>query len=225
MKSIVAFMVFVLAACGGLVISSRDVQPSTKDSIPQVELAAQLIDYNVTIITDSKGPCCGGTITKYGGEYFIITASHCVVNQDGSRTDSGLFKDGQKIIRWELSDIDRFFDVALLRVTENYVPKTFATLASYNPAAGERVIVIGFGGGKEDILSTGIVSMYETESHTGHPVGVYDGTAWYGNSGGGVFNEAGELVGVIVQIGPQAPPLIGWTYFTRIMDIRNSLGV
>lgn len=176
-------------------------QPVTSNSI--VDL---LVEYNVGLQdVDEGGLYCAGTLFNTGmpevGKV-VLTASHCVLDDDTNLpVEYGLLKAGKAVLRWEVLRISRSQDLALLRITDELpVNIQFTTLSQAAPFRGQTVYLVGSPDGIEDVLSKGIVSIPSTESKwTGTHVTLLDIDGYYGSSGGGLFNEAGELLGVLIQ--------------------------
>jgi V8-like Glu-specific endopeptidase len=95
-------------------------------------------------------------------------------------------------------------DVSLLKASGKGIPThTYASLADQLPAVGERVYMVGHVKGLYWTHVPGWVTSHRADI----PLALTNGThgpfiqmyspVYYGNSGGGVFNSDGELVGVV----------------------------
>jgi S1-C subfamily serine protease len=185
-----------------------------------------LADYNVILHKSADGgPICGATIINPNT---IITAAHCVINP----YDYYIEPSDRKLYPVDIIAIDYFTttDLAVLETRVNISQPT-ATVSSNEPRYGEDIWVIGCGGGECDALSKGIVSKLNVTGHHNTIMNQFDVTAWYGNSGGGVFDDTGRLVGVVSQFGPQfdrswysSEPETGWMYGCTVKAINNILG-
>lgn len=99
------------------------------------------------------------------------------------------------------------FDLALLDATGELPPHGVATLANVTPEVGETVYVMGHQSHADWTYMQGTVSAYRRDMSG---VGVEKSGPWMqvqmpmykGNSGGGIFNSAGELVGMCDFISP-----------------------
>lgn len=99
------------------------------------------------------------------------------------------------------------FDIALLDTVSEIPPHGVAALAAVSPEVGEPVYVMGNQAGVTWSYMVGIVSGYRNDMSG---VGVKKSGPWIqiqapmygGNSGGGIFNEQGELVGMCDFISP-----------------------
>jgi len=112
----------------------------------------------------------------------------------------------------ELISIDREHDLALLRIdTPNLIPATLGDTTSVRQA--EDVVVIGNPQGLDHTVSNGILTGFETVGEGFSPLGfassfMADGTLLFqtnaaiseGNSGGGMFNDRAELIGIMTFI-------------------------
>lgn len=117
---------------------------------------------------------------------------------------------GTEPTAWHLSKLvswDATHDLALLQAQGKAVPPhEVAQLADKSPALGEKVVVVGHPAGYYWTYLTGTVSGYR-ETFPGTERGPFlqvQVPVFYGNSGGGVFNEYGQLVGVVDTL-PKLP--------------------
>lgn len=140
---------------------------------------------------------CSGTVV---GVKTILTATHCIENT-------------QKIILNEVSyDIEKILSDSrdhTFVVLKNSNFKNIAKLGSY-PKTGDNVYYFGNVGGKVLLLRKGYIAAR-------HDWKFYiDAEVYYGDSGSGVFNEDGEVVGVVTTIsgGTQSMDTLfkGWVY-------------
>lgn len=98
---------------------------------------------------------------------------------------------------------DSHHDVSLLKAVGGNVPKhDLAVLASRMPGVGDKIEVIGHVKGMYWTYVEGNVSAYrdglpERYIDITGPFMQYAAPVYFGNSGGGVFNKDGELVGIV----------------------------
>lgn len=213
----------------GLALQRNSVQPV---DTPRTEKASfnytvsdvrLLTDLNVVVMDNSKVPLCGGTLINHKNKVSVLTALHCVADDNDDIIPYGFIKFGPEIYKVKVVKFTRAQDLALLSVVDQTEPLPVAGIGK-QIALGEEVWIIGFGAGQEDILSHGTVAMPDSTSQwTGTHVSVIDGSAFYGNSGGGIFNASNELIGVLIQIGPSGSPGL-WMYAVHLSEIIRFLG-
>lgn len=187
-----------------------------------------LLEYDVALVKKQQ-PYCGGTVVKSDAETSttqILTAAHCILDDDDKPVKYTFIKYGERVHRVEVIRLKREADVALLQVTDPIEQLLSATIAISTPLPGDPLWIVGSGAGVEDILSHGTMSKPNVVSRWSDvKVDIIDGSIFYGNSGGGVFNQNMELIGVLIEVGPQGPMGTGlWGYsvtLTEIIDIMN----
>lgn len=123
----------------------------------------------------------------------IATNNHVV---DGATTIEVKLFDGTKAEKVELLETNSADDLAVLRIEVGTMPPSVALGVSDEVEVGERVIVIGNPIGLEHTMTDGMVSarrVYEGKKYIQMSAPVSPG-----NSGGPVFNEYGDVIGVTV---------------------------
>ena len=223
LKTIGFFIVAILLGACNMSCASH-----FENRTPAIKLFSpvdDLISYNVIIMGPDMRGRCGGTLLNIGlpDEYYVLTASHCVLDNDSRMLRYGYIEHEQGVFRFKIESLDRRVDLALLRVTdEDFEPNLIAELSPTGLNVAQPIWVIGFGAGIKDVVTRGIVSKLNENNWSGQPNTLLDVTAFYGNSGGGVFNNSHELIGVIIQIGPGGPR-DGWVFAVRLEDIYKFL--
>lgn len=137
-----------------------------------------------------SGVLCG-VDEKYG---YILTANHVVKGAVSHSTVS--FPDGTRSAGQVLC-VDAVWDLALIAIHKPNVEPV--VLAGQDPDYGDRLTAVGYGGGGEYLETAGVLSARN------FPPTAPDVWDWYsidssvrsGDSGGPVFNEAGELAGIL----------------------------
>lgn len=157
-------------------------------------------------------------LDKGQGSAFIITNFHVVYDASSLQTNHisdniGVYLYGSEYNEKKISATfvggSAYYDIAVLRVSESEILKNSdaqaVTVAEDGITVGQTAMAIGFPAGEGMSVTSGIVSV---DSET-IKVSV-DGTNAYslrvmrvdtainsGNSGGGLFNSAGELIGIV----------------------------
>ena len=133
----------------------------------------------------------GGTIVGKNGE--ILTVSHIVPSSNCEivvKTTNSTRVFGAKVLK-----VDTIRDLAL--ITINIPTENRMYLADKKLMAGETIFTVGSPSRLQGSVTKGIVSNTEVETPSTPGAIIYDITVLPGSSGGGVFNEYGDLAGVI----------------------------
>jgi S1-C subfamily serine protease len=169
------------------------------------------------VLLDDEGgskPYCTGVWINNSE---IVTAGHCVAH-DEEDANAGESPVGDKlyyVVQPEVSEIrgelaafhvanveafDEEHDLALIKAIRGGIPEhEYASLPGSMPALGERVFIVGHPRGLYWSFAEGTVSAYRAESDFGRAVQV-NGTIFFGNSGGGLFDRGGNLVGICSEL-------------------------
>lgn len=128
---------------------------------------------------------------------FVVTAAHVVEDAEELEVE---FKDGTRS-KAGIVTLSRTEDLALLAV-EAPPKKPVAAVLGDSEALrpGQRVFAIGAPMGLERTVTAGVVSALRTNPPGGlvpHRLVQTDVALNHGNSGGPLFNEAGEVVGIV----------------------------
>jgi len=160
---------------------------------------------------------------------YILTAAHCVdVNRDGQITGNEreptiqFYGSNSRVIKGRVVFLSHYRIVDLAVIEIENPPDTGVKLGRCK--FGERLFTIGMTKGDTPNISEGRAS---------YPV---DGSArasipvWKGNSGGGVWNEKQELMGVasrmgVGSLGSSRFPLSNWMWYVDIDEIHMALSM
>jgi len=134
-----------------------------------------------------------GITLKYNNKYYILTAAHLAAAD--SKLILKMYENDDYISDLEIVKIDINNDLMLLVPTNKEIaPKFYTELADMEPLTAEKVLIVGNPASIEDVVSEGRVACYQDEFM------IVKNDTWFGNSGGGVYNLKGELVGVASAI-------------------------
>lgn len=154
---------------------------------------------------ERQGSLGSGFVISADG--YIITNNHVIEKAD---TITITFSDGREL-QARLVGRDRDTDIAVLKVTSK-TPLPFVELANSDTAVvGDWVIAIGNPLGFGGSVSAGIISATGRDLNTGRSDNYIqtDAAINQGNSGGPLFNLAGQVVGVNTAIISQSGGSIG----------------
>ncbi len=134
-----------------------------------------------------------GTGFAYGDPAKLVTSAHVVVNMDymEAETDPGdTFR-----IEDPAVFLDEDLDIAMFEIPGK-VGLPSVNLAESLPPRGTSVVTIGSQAGMTNLLTTGVVS--GTWEDGGKKYILFTAPVSGGNSGGPVFDQKGNLVGVVI---------------------------
>ena len=162
-----------------------------------VELVADAV-VEINTVVDSRSGAGSGVVIAQTSEYVYIVTNYHVI--DGASSASVIFTDGTKIDA-EYLDGDENYDIAMLRIeTDKKIPKIVCG-SSKSLKVGDDVLAIGNPLGQlGGTVTEGIISALEREVTIGGVKMTLLQTSAAvnpGNSGGGLFNMAGELIGIV----------------------------
>jgi len=152
---------------------------------------APTVRQSVVTITTPAGLGSGAYVDQqafFDDAGYILTNNHVV----GDFSEVTIIKDGSPNYLGKVVKKDSYFDLALVKVA---VKKPILKLAKRAARYGEAVGLIGSPAGHTDTLSVGQVSHDDRSEGRNFQTNALINP---GNSGGPVFNEYGDLVGVVV---------------------------
>ena len=166
------------------------------------QIVEEMYSHHVTVKERIAHPGgCGSVVVGLNQlNTYILTAGHCTFDNDTgplpgvfvSNTMSGPMHFAKVLDRsWQ-------HDLALIktRVLGNISP---VKIAKYAPQVGDEVWVIGCPMNRDKVVSKGIVSAKTFPNMQLGKAFLIDAEVTYGNSGGGVYNIQGELVGILIE--------------------------
>ncbi len=156
-------------------------------------------------------------------EGFVVTAAHVVESAEMIEVHwADGFKASAKVV-----SLSRTEDIALLKVDSTPPKAVVATLGDSNALKpGQRLFAIGAPYGLEHTLTAGVVSALRTNDRPGlmpkHLVQT-DVPINQGNSGGPLFNEKGEVVGIASFMLSQSGGSVGLNFAVPSATVRLRL--
>jgi serine protease Do len=152
--------------------------------------ATEIVEANddkIVMITTDTGQGSGIIV----GDRWILTNYHVV---GGANEGSVMFNDGTSLDIIGVAAADEMADLAVIQTSEDIGELPVRIGDSRNVKKGERVYAIGSPLGLQNTVSEGLVSNQLSEGGTRYfqinaPID-------HGSSGGGLFNEYGELIGI-----------------------------
>ena len=165
----------------------------------------------VGILSQSASPD-GNTLSVRGsgiylGDGYLLTARHATKQQGGGSTidpqEVAVISSTLQEASASLVGVNEFLDVALYRIPQETLPPGLSarTFSQAEVLPGERVFTVGYPLGWGPAISYGYVGNPDTFLRTVQSrLLQVDLSACSGNSGGGLFNTQGEIVGLIHAI-------------------------
>jgi S1-C subfamily serine protease len=224
----IALLLFAILGCATTATSSPSDTLPTFDATKPVERA---IHSTVLVQTITGRTYCSGTIIK--GEKLVLSAAHCFEDADRGFLLRGL----HGVYEATVVFLDTANDIALLRPSEGVLrARDGVPLARKPGRMGDRVFALGHARGDEYpfTMTSGIVS-HPHRTDNGHYV-QSDTPLVGGMSGGGFYNDRGELLGanLFVWLAPvycrfppcgyyQDSPMYGFSYLPIIKDALRGI--
>ena len=183
-----SLLVAVVVLLSGLPLSAGQPDIVQRRKLSSTELARLATPSVVTILT--KASQGSGVIVDAAG--VVVTNLHVIRGQAqvSVRLANGDIYDDVSVV-----DVDERKDLVLLKIKAFGLPA--APLGnSEQVATGDHVVLIGSPRGRDLTVSDGLISAVR-DSGEGYKLFQTSAAASPGSSGGGMFNEYGELVGIV----------------------------
>jgi hypothetical protein len=185
-------------------------QPATASKPSEVSLASlaksgknadsELIRRSVRIVVDESNEhsfCTGTVISSVPGETLVLTCGHLYKGASPKAKTTVEFFGSAERIRHpaELVARDTEADLSIVRVTTNQVfPVARVASKSFVPESGQPASSVGCDNGKDP--TSRHMRITAVNRYLGAPTIECSGEPVEGRSGGGLFNQSGELIGV-----------------------------
>ena len=227
-RKIFACLSIVALTCFACCPAAEVTTPETPVTLRQIkrDTVRDIREKTVALVQQSDEgnflPYCSGV---WVGQIEIVTALHCVVDEDMNVTGKVIYRvseldkvGGEAVLKY----FDFENDLVLLSATGDTTPSHgIATLAS-EAWQGQNVMIVGHTGGLWWTYTEGVVSSIRTATGDLGNQRILiqvSGPIWYGNSGGGVWDEKGRLLGISSMISGNIPNVGFFIHFKHINDI------
>ena len=185
-----------IGSTGQTDLSKSEVVALVADAVVEITTSVvQTNPYYGNYVTSGAG---SGVVIAQSGEYAYIVTNYHVI--DGASSASVILTDGTKIDA-EYLDGDANYDIAMIRIKRNKKFPNIVCGSSESLKVGDDVLAIGNPLGQlGGTVTEGIISALDRELMIGDVKMTLLQTSAAvnpGNSGGGLFNMAGELVGIV----------------------------
>ncbi len=182
--------------CGGTVSKPDEISYTVNRHVKGIMAAT------VAIKTTDKAPRIigSGVVLRYrkGQKLLVLTAKHVSDHLEDKENIAFCLRDCTTLIPAHTNKNSKA-DLSLLesdKPMKEDGPE--AILASEEPSLGDTVYVAGSPSGLEFNISKGILSSIEKTEET--ILYRIDAAVYYGNSGGGLWDDSGHLIGIVVQL-------------------------
>lgn len=177
----VVLVVLALVVADGRSTTPRDIKAEARQTVVQL----------VSEVTPGEwfGYCSAVKLSPH----FLVTAAHCVENKTAIQWRDNY--DGV-VAHGEVAKVDADYDIALVRV---HTVCPCAPLSRRAPVTDDPVMHIGFPM-SVDINNLQVLTEGTYQGRANDHYDLTTAEIIYGNSGGGAFNERGELIGLTVAV-------------------------
>jgi S1-C subfamily serine protease len=201
MSRVLIVLTMLIMGCSRLVsqpvpvVAKKGISKGVKEFV--VELGSKTVSLVGKRVDGSIRSYCTGVWVSAD---LIMTAGHCVVGKKEvmyvRREDvKGYLKNPAKYYSGKVIKLDEERDLGLIRVSSDDMVKEWSKIGVVG--VGERVHSVSHPSGIYWSYSVGVVSGYHKDFlGLGNQLQV-SMSLYYGSSGGGIFNDAGELVGIV----------------------------
>jgi len=216
---------------------------SFKHSLGVRSKPAYLSDSTVALVTQNpfKGfeyyPYCAGV---WISENQFLTAHHCIIHEDDEKNLIGKmvkFKTRREISinrneltlsnpHWGLViAIDVAHDLALINSIDLGLKHKVTRLRESSIEVGEEVKIVGHTSGLAYTYMVGIISAEREDfPEKGDHFFQISAAAYKGNSGGGVFDKSGNLIGICSSLFNRAPNIILFVHRDEVVKFLRENG-
>jgi serine protease Do len=159
---------------------------STAKHLQTVNVRLTMFDENAIV----KGRCSGILINSYEG--YILTAKHCV-----SKEDKFFLAKSPRFKSVEIKPVflSKKYDIAVLKVLDKNIQRVRGLKVPHinfdKAPVGSSGVYVGSPFNLDAYVAFGTICAYLPDG-----LGLIDARTTFGNSGGGLYNSNGELIGI-----------------------------
>ncbi len=188
---------------------------ATSDAGPRLQDAVRMAGPSVVEVRAGFGQGSGVIVEPQG---LIITNYHVVRGQTRVEVKNA----SGASLPAEVVSSDEFQDLAVLRPAGDAGPGIpLVDESSGTPEIGAPVFAIGSPFGLQNTVTAGVVSAFRDDG--GRPVIQFDAPVNPGNSGGGLFDLEGRLIGIPTSIKSPIPGNVGLGFAVPASRVREML--
>ncbi len=191
---------------------------ATEGALESAIRAVQTSVVEVRVNTGFGGSQGSGVVLQPSG--LIVTNNHVIDGAQPGRVEV-ITASGQSIPA-EVVAADAAEDLAILRPASSLgTGVTLVEDTAGPPPSGETVFAIGSPFGLQNTVTSGVVSAYRNDD--GRPLIQFDAPVNPGNSGGGLFNLQGQLIGIPTSIRSPVNGNVGIAFAVPATRVRAML--
>ncbi len=195
--------------------SADDTEAALQSAIGKVQSSVVEVRVTATSFLQSSSQGSGVVVRPSG---LIVTNYHVV----GSAREVEVITSGGQSIKAEVIADDQEEDLAILRPQSTAgTGVDLADDSASAPRSGTTVFAIGSPFGLQNTVTAGVVSAYRQED--GRPIIQFDAPVNPGNSGGGLFDLDGKLVGIPTAIRSPVEGNVGIAFAVPASRVRAML--
>ena len=160
------------------------------------DIVNKLIQTNVLINNSSNYSTSSGVVLHIDNNYYVLSASHILTKE----TDKVFVISNDVPYLLSFVKQDKKYDLSLFKFVLKPESLTPTKIALNEPNVGDPIIAVGNPDGMEDAVTRGHIIKKTKDTY------FIDALIYFGSSGGGIFNNNGELVGINVAIRSKEKP-------------------
>lgn len=180
----------LLFAISGCFTSSLPAPPPEMPE-PSLNIMERTLDTTVALVTNEGRSYCAGVFVRG----YILSANHCMPADEAEPVGFQI-RGNDRIYLALVASHDEETDLAILSPVDVLPPHVETILAPEAPPVGEQVVVIGHPLGYRWYVTNGLSEGVRTNLQ-GERWFMFSAPTMYGNSGGPVFNQFGEVVAIV----------------------------